>query len=81
MPEPQARVLLAIRGLLKQLNNRRVVEEQQLSCITTDLLAIEMSEQQLIYFVPMFLLEVRKKIVKNTHLTVCIKWSVGYKGK
>ena len=39
------------------------VEEQQLSCIT-DLLAIkieEMSEQQLIYFVPRFILEVRKK--------------------
>ena len=56
------------------------VEEQQLSCIT-DLLALEMYEQQLIYFVPRFILEVRRKIAKNTHLTACIKWSVGYKGK
>ena len=39
------------------------VEEQQFSCIT-DISAIkieEMSEQQLIYFIPRFILEVRKK--------------------
>ena len=39
------------------------IEEQQLSCIT-DLSAIkieEMLEQQIIYFIPRFILEVRKK--------------------
>ena len=41
----------------------------------------EMSKKQLIYFIPRFILEVRRKIAKNTHLTACIKWSVGYKGK
>ena len=59
------------------------VEEQQLSCMT-DLSAIkieEMSEQQLMNFIPRFILEVKKKIAKNTYLTACIKWSVGYKGK
>ena len=59
------------------------IEEQQLNCIT-DLSAIkieEMSEQQLIYFIPRFILEVRKKIAKNTHLKAYIKCSVEYKGK
>ena len=49
------------------------VEEQQLSCIT-DLSAIkieEMSKQQLIHFIQRFILEVRKKLAKNTHLTAC----------
>ena len=31
-----------------------------------------MSELQLIYFIPRFILEVRERIVKNTHLTACI---------
>ena len=55
------------------------VEEQQLSCIT-DLLAILSNNNLYISFRGLWL-KVRKKIAKNTHLTACIKWSVGYKGK